>query len=164
MEKRRVILPTKATPFGKDHVFDKAKFGDWNQTGGICVNVRQMAILSNNGPSPWLKRVSEVLGTLGTVHVFTEQMLEAEAETEAEAEDPYEVFLVDASGLQMDLAERVGWLHGRFPETPIIVLTSSPTWRRARAVLQAGAADYMRRSMTDDALLERCRSLLSWPP
>ena len=160
MEKRGVILPTKATPFGKDHVFSKVKSGDWNQTGGICVNAKQMAILSNNGPSPWLKRVSEILGTLGTVRVFTEQMLE----TEAEAEEPYEMFLVDASGLQMELAERVGWLHGRFPEAPIIVLTSSPTWRRARAVLQAGAADYMRRSTPDDELVARCRSLMNWHP
>ncbi|GJM42531.1 MAG: hypothetical protein DHS20C20_28130 [Ardenticatenaceae bacterium] len=79
------------------------------------------------------------------------------------SEEPYDLYLLDASGLQMELAERVSWLHGRFPKTPIVVLTSSPTWRRARAVLQAGASDYMRRSMTDEKLLQRCRSLMHSP-
>ena len=79
------------------------------------------------------------------------------------AEEPDEFFdllVVDASGLQIELGERVGWLHGRFPDVPIIVLTNSPTWRRARAVLQAGASDYLRRSVNDETLLSRCRSLL----
>jgi DNA-binding response OmpR family regulator len=92
--------------------------------------------------------------------VFAESLL-------VDEEEPVELFdlmVVDASGLQIELAERVAWLHGRFPQVPIVVLTSSPTWRRARAVLQAGAADYMRRSIEDELLLNRCRSLLLCPP
>ncbi|MCC6603044.1 MAG: response regulator transcription factor [Anaerolineae bacterium] len=102
--------------------------------------------------------MTEVLGSLGTVSVF------AECAFSEELDRWFDLLLVDASGLQMELAERVGWLHGRFPTVPIVVLTSSPTWRRARAVLQAGASDYMRRSMEDDILLERCRSLFAWSP
>ena len=101
--------------------------------------------------------MTEVLGSLGRLIVFSETMFEDEVN------EPFAMLVVDASGLQMELAERVAWLHGRFPEVPIVVLTSSPTWRRARAVLQAGAADYMRRSTEDNVLLNRCRSLLQCP-
>jgi len=122
------------------------------------VNSKQIGILSNNTQSPWLKRLEEVLGELGEITICSESMLVEEPD------ENYDLIVVDASGLKMVLAERVAWLHGRFPEVPIIVLTSSPTWRRARAVLQAGAADYMRRSMDDVMLLARCRSLLASPP
>lgn len=119
---------------------------------------KQVGILSNNLQSPWLKQLTEVLAVLGELTICAEDMLH---ETPDEA---YDLILVDASGLQMELAERVAWLNGRFPNVPIIVLTSSPTWRRARDVLQAGAADYMRRSFNDVQLLARCRFLLGCPP
>lgn len=95
--------------------------------------------------------------------VYAEDVLERDS-GESGGTDMMDMLVVDASGLQMELAERVAWLHGRFPKVPIVVLTSSPTWRRAKAVLQAGAADYMPRSMEDNTLLERCRALLLCPP
>ncbi|MAT96513.1 MAG: hypothetical protein CL608_05165 [Anaerolineaceae bacterium] len=130
------------------------------QIGDIVVTKKQIAILSNNEHSPWLRHLTEVLGSLGQLIVYGEDMFE---EDSGESLD-IDMLLVDASGLKMELAERVAWLHGRFPQVPIVVLTSSPTWRRARAVLQAGAADYMRRSLEDERLLARCRSLLHCPP
>lgn len=124
------------------------------------MNQKRIALISNNDASPWLKRIAKGLETLGKLTILTECGLGVLGE----AEEPYDMFLLDASGLQMELAERVAGLHGRFPQIPIVVLTSSPTWRRARAVLQAGASDYMRRSMEIETVLERCRSLMSWPP
>jgi len=124
------------------------------------VTNKQIAILSNNEHSPWLKHMTEVLGSLGKIIIYTEDVF---AEDSGELCD-IDMLVVDASGLQMELAERIACLNGRFPKVPIVVLTSSPTWRRARAVLQAGAADYMRRSMSDDMLLARCRALLNCPP
>ncbi len=121
---------------------------------------KQIAVLSNNERSPWLKQLTEVLGTLGITTVFTEDMFAIDEGLK----ESFNLLVVDASGLQMELAERVCWLHGRFSEVPIVVLTSSPTWRRAKAVLQAGAADYMPRSIDNDTLLARCRSQLHCPP
>ena len=122
------------------------------------MNKKQIGILSNNIHSPWLKQLTEVLGELGALTICAESMLDEEPD------EAYDLIVVDASGLIMELAERVTWLNGRFPNVPIIVLTSSPTWRRARDVLQAGAADYMRRSFNDDKLLARCRFLMNCPP
>ncbi|VAW40641.1 hypothetical protein MNBD_CHLOROFLEXI01-3504, partial [hydrothermal vent metagenome] len=119
---------------------------------------KQIGILTNNAQSPWLKQLANVLGVLGELTICAESMLDEEPD------EDYDLIIVDASGLKMDLAERVVWLNGRFPKAPIIVLTSSPTWRRARDVLQAGAADYMRRSFDDDRLLARCRSLMNCLP
>jgi len=133
------------------------------QTGDMVVINKRIAILSNNEHSPWLKHTTEVLGSLGQLTVYAEDVLAKDSE-ESGGINMMDMMVVDASGLQMELAERVAWLHGRFPKVPIVVLTSSPTWRRARAVLQAGAADYMRRSMEDDMLLARCRVLLDCPP
>ena len=119
---------------------------------------KRIAILSNNGHSPWLKRLARLLGDLGEIEILTE------CAWDTAPVSVLDLIVVDTSGLQMELAERVAWLHGRFPESPIVVLTSSPTWRRARAVLQAGAADYMRRSLEDQLLLKRCRLLMEWQP
>lgn len=149
------------TLFGINHIGEKETLlANFIQTGGTNVNQKQIVILSNNASSPWVQQTSVVMEKLGQVSVLADcglDMLE-------ERDEPYDLFLLDASGLQMELAAYVAWLHGRFPQTPIVVLTSSPTWRRARAVLQAGASDYMRRSMSDEQLLQRCRSLLNWPP
>jgi len=119
------------------------------------VERKQIGILTNNAQSPWLKQLANVLGVLGELTICAESMLDEEPD------EDYDLIIVDASGLKMDLAERVAWLNGRFSNAPIIVLTSSPTWRRARDVLQAGAADYMRRSFDDDRLLARCRTLMN---
>ncbi len=119
---------------------------------------KQIGILTNNIHSPWLKQLTGVLAVLGELTICAESMLDEEPD------EDYDLVVVDASGLQMEVAERVAWLSGRFPNVPIIVLTSSPTWRRARNVLQAGAADYMRRSFDDEQLLARCRFLLDYPP
>lgn len=159
-----MILPTlnRKPLFGKYH--GRIEVGNVDlstafiNTGVKIVDSKSIGVLSNNDQSPWLKHLTEVLGSLGTVSVFSECAFSEELDRW------FDLLLVDASGLQMELAERVGWLHGRFPTVPIVVLTSSPTWRRARAVLQAGASDYMRRSMEDDILLERCRSLFAWSP
>lgn len=141
----------------------KSDFANLYQIGDFAVNSKRIAILSNNEHSPWLKHMTEVLRSLGRLNVYAEGVF-AEDSGELFNMEMMDMLVVDASGLQMELAERVAWLHGRFPEVPIVVLTSSPTWRRAKAVLQAGAADYMRRSMEDERLLERCRLLLHCPP
>ena len=120
------------------------------------MNRRQIFILSNNELSLWVKHICSVMEKLGSVSILSEDGLDGLETTE----EPYNLILLDASGLKMELAERVAWLNGRFPTSSIVVLTSSPTWRRARAVLQAGASDYVRRSMDDEQLLCRIRSLL----
>lgn len=160
-----MILPfvnNKKPLFGKYHGRNGVVIVDLSsafiKAGGKTVDSKSIGVLSNNDQSPWLKHLTEVLGSLGKLIIYSECAISEELNRQLD------LLVVDASGLQMELAERVGWLHGRFPSVPIVVLTSSPTWRRARAVLQAGASDYMRRSMEDDMLLERCRSLLSWPP
>lgn len=163
-EKEGVILPMLNTKpsLGKYHGRIGVGIVDLStvfiNTGVKIVDSKSIGVLSNNDQSPWLKRLAEVLGSLGTVTIFSEGAFSEDVGRR------FDLLVVDTSGLQMELAERVGWLHGRFPTVPIVVLTSSPTWRRARAVLQAGASDYMRRSMEDDMLLERCRSLIAWSP
>lgn len=152
--------PITKTSFGKYHsrirVFIVALSNAFIKTGVNIVDSKSIGVLSNNDQSPWLRHLAEVLGSLGTITICSEHGLPEKPGWQ------FDLLVVDASGLQMELAERVGWIHGRFPQVPIVVLTSSPTWRRARAVLQAGASDYMRRSMEDDMLLERCRSLIVW--
>ena len=92
------------------------------------INNNHIVILSNNERSAWLKLVTRELRSLGTLELRAEIMLEKESSMS------FDMVIVDASGLQMGLAEQIGWLHGRFPGVPIVVLTNSPTWRRARAV------------------------------
>ena len=115
---------------------------------------KKIRILSNNLHSPWLRKMATVLEELGEFAVCSETLLD---------EDPHiicDLIVVDASGLKMRLIERVIWLRCRYPNVPIVVITASPTWRRARDMIQAGASDYISRSMEDGMLLARCRAFL----
>ena len=62
----------------------------------------------------------------------------------------YDVILVDANQPDIDVADVTSALHRRKPRIPILVATMSPTWQRARKILLAGAADYVRKSLDNE--------------
>jgi DNA-binding response OmpR family regulator len=70
----------------------------------------------------------------------------------------YDLLIVDATIENVSLL--IGRLRAQRPAPRIMVVTASPTWRRAREAFQAGAIDYVRKSIDTEELRSAVRSAL----
>ncbi len=102
----------------------------------------------------WGNILSEALRTLGQLDITSEELV-----VEVELND-YDLIIVDAGGI-IDVSTLVASVHQRRPAVPIVVVTSSPTWQRARRVFLAGAADYIRKSLDPNTLLRTFQEVIS---
>lgn len=120
-----------------------------------AINLR-ILLVENSGADYWRKLVSQASAELADVDVTNLQdylrMLEAE---------PYDYVILDATldGLN-DLIRSV--LHINVGAR-VLVITTSPTWQRAREAFRAGATDYVYR-MADRKLMTTLRDTLQQGP
>ncbi|MCI0395744.1 MAG: hypothetical protein L0332_10800 [Chloroflexi bacterium] len=115
-----------------------------------------LIFISDEPASSWFHTASEALLSLGKLRFLP--AIEAPRKIFGQKCD---LFIIDASTTKEDIAMLVGQLHCAQQETPIIVVTTSPTWRRARAVFLAGAADYIPRTFDKDKILSSCQEALT---
>jgi DNA-binding NtrC family response regulator len=100
----------------------------------------------------WLQAVSDALRPLGELHIAPE------GEAAKRIED-YSLIVVDTPGMHGDVAGLVGELHKARPGVPIVVVTTSPTWQRARQIF-----DYIRKTLDQEHFLAICREILERLP
>lgn len=102
----------------------------------------------------WHEMLKQVLAPLGTLHIGTEERTLSLVQTYA-----YDLLIIDAT-----IVENAPLVVARIlvqqPDARIIVVTASPTWRRAREVFQAGAMDYIRKSLDRREILSAVRVVL----
>lgn len=115
------------------------------------MNLR-ILLVENSGTDYWRKLVLQTLAQLADVDVTDLQgclrLLEAE---------PYDYVILDATlGGLSDLIRSV--LHINVGAR-VLVITTSPTWQRAREAFRAGAADYVYK-MADGKLITTLRDTL----
>ena len=115
----------------------------------------QIIVVSNKSQSEWLFAVTKALESLGNVRIMSEN----DALEQITASSPALV-ITDASAIEENLAAYVSQLHNSQPDLPIIVVTASPTWRRARSLFLAGAADYIRKSFDINKIIAICKEAL----
>ncbi|HRQ41063.1 MAG TPA: hypothetical protein PLD25_24365 [Chloroflexota bacterium] len=112
---------------------------------------KRLFILTKNEASPWVTAVAEAVYGLSDVFVFGEDDIWSVLDT-----TPPDLLLLDASGFAQDVVKLVEQLHQQQCEMPIIVASTSPTWQHARAVLLAGASDYIRHSFDAAQIRQTC--------
>jgi DNA-binding NtrC family response regulator len=113
----------------------------------ICMPVNVL-LIGAEPESDWVKLFSKLMHSRGSLEIASEE--EAPRLTEGKA---YDLLIVDAVGCKDEVA-MVELLHKKRPEVPVFVVTSSPTWERARLVLLAGAVDYKQKTMDADSILD----------
>lgn len=74
----------------------------------------------------------------------------------------YKAIFVDASATD-DFSLLTSRIRGQQPDARILVITAAPTWKRARDAFQAGATDYMRKTLSKDDLFEALQAALAKP-
>lgn len=104
----------------------------------------------------WRERLRAALAPLGTLEVVEvgnamNQIKEADG-----------LVIVDATFVDKVDAV-VSNLRTERPDSRIVVMTASPTWQRARAAFEAGAIDYLPKTMEEGELVDTFRQILKKP-
>jgi DNA-binding response OmpR family regulator len=76
------------------------------------------------------------------------------------AERAYDLIILDysAEGVALQTLRELRQLR---PDTPVLVVSASPTWQQAREVFAAGGIDYVPKSLNAKALRELMEEILS---
>lgn len=105
--------------------------------------------------SYWKAALAEALTPLGTLY-------SAPAAEGVPAEEPDGLIIIDAAA-PVKVEQLIAKLRAERPARRIVVMTASPTWQRARAAFEAGAVDYLPKTMPPAELLDTIRQLLARP-
>ncbi len=115
-------------------------------------------LLLNGLDDGFLKELlTKVIKPYGSLSVAS-----AEAGVPSEVEEPDGLIIIDATVVEW-AEQLVAQLRLERPERRIVVLTASPTWQRARAVFEAGAMDYLPKTLSIEELDEAFQKALRKP-
>jgi predicted nucleotide-binding protein len=98
-------------------------------------------IVTTQANAKWIKTMDQAARSLGLLEVKISSPKSARIEAEHT-----KMIVIDAIAVK-DVILFVSDLHMLFPKIPILVATLSPTWRRAREIIEAGAKDYISKSI-----------------
>ena len=115
-------------------------------------------LIGQNTETRWPLVLQRALSPLGKLHIVPE-----EEAVQATIRGHYDVIIIDAGAVR-DPALLASHLRAQRPRTRIVIATASPTWQRARKALQAGAADYIRKSLDEKELYSKVQVVLNVPP
>jgi len=107
-----------------------------------------MVVIGSKQDSLWHSTLREAFAPLGAVDIIA-----MEDVCVKELSGRYEIVAVDAAHVK-NVEELVSRLRRARPEQRIVVMTASPTWQRARAAFEAGAADYLPKKLSKAELFK----------
>ncbi len=99
-------------------------------------------LLLSDPDSSWLGSVVLAMAPLGDL-----QIVPVERAMDLVHQQPWRMIIVDAAYVD-NAPQQVARIRALCPGARIVVATASPTWRQAREAFQAGATDYIRKSLS----------------
>jgi DNA-binding response OmpR family regulator len=101
---------------------------------------KRFLLINGTGDCAWHQALSDAVAPLGELctTVYKEAM-------QTMMNSHYDLIIVDSLAVE-NVSQFVSTIRARWPETRVVVVTASPTWRRARAAFDAGASDYIRKT------------------
>jgi len=114
----------------------------------------QFLLISEQPGLVWLNTLDKALHPIGDLETLSvkEALLKV-------SERSYDLVILDTRDMD-DPGEWVTRLREKNPGLRIMVVTGSPTWRRARQAMQAGAVDYISKSLDREYLRTRVEAAL----
>jgi ActR/RegA family two-component response regulator len=113
----------------------------------------RMVLLGTTNDNEWNKALKEALEPLGGIEVLQANRLGA-----GEPRSKYKVVALDAT--YVDNIERcVSQLRSEQPDRRIVVLTAAPNWQSARAAFEAGAIDYLPKTLDQSEIRRAFKEL-----
>lgn len=104
----------------------------------------------------WLNMLKGALGSLGSLQITSE-----EETMDLVLQEDYGIIIVDASVIK-NVSSLISRIRRQQPGAKIVVVTASPTWRRAKAAFRAGANDYLPKSMNTEEFRSAFENILGF--
>ena len=114
-------------------------------------------LIANDEESLALQNIYKALASLGKVEI-----LPYEKAVQQIMITSYDMVIVDATLLDSEMT-LISKIKTQQPHTFVLVLSASPTWRRARDLLKSGA-DYISKSLCEKDYLIAFTEILNRPP
>lgn len=114
-------------------------------------------LVSDRGKSAWSAMLGQTLAPLGSLRVVTKS-----ESLEEILRRRHDLIIIDAAAVEQP-AELVAHLCGRCLRLRILVIAITPTWQECRAVLRAGAIDYVPRPVSQEESLLKIKEALNVP-
>ena len=115
---------------------------------------KKFLLVADRPDAAWLAALERGLQPLGTLSA---------ARPEEASDSPLvadcDVVIVDALAVR-DAEEVVAPLHAAAPSVPVVIVTNSPTPQLAKKFFQAGATDYIRKSLDPETITETFSDIL----
>ena len=102
---------------------------------------RQLLLIGVSHNDPWRQVIEEASAFLGNL----QSSQEVDVFRLIHQQD-YVLIVIDAAKVE-DVFLLISSIRAQRPEARVVVVTTSPTWRRAREAFRAGATDYIRKSL-----------------
>ena len=116
---------------------------------------KKILLLDGRDASYWLKALDKAVSALdGTLEIVNA------SSTQPISWRDYDLIILDA-GVFQDLPSTIFQIRLQEPEARIVVFSPAPTWKEAREVILAGAADYSRKSLDREHILSTIRKNLT---
>jgi DNA-binding NtrC family response regulator len=112
-------------------------------------------LVSIQKESVWVDNIVNSLTDFGKVKILSPRQA-----IQSLSKSKYNIVIIDA-GSTDDERLFISRVRNKQPQTRVVVITASPTWRRAREVFQLGALDYISKAMSEQELLSTFKNILS---
>ena len=119
---------------------------------------KDFLLISKTEDSTWLSVVAAALAPFGPLDIAP-----LKKALDLIQQQPRQMIIVDAAEVD-DASGLVAQIRAVRPGARVVVATASPTWRRAREAFQAGATDYIRKSLSIGQLQEALSDALEKTP
>lgn len=116
---------------------------------------KNLLLIGSLPNSLWVKALRKGLESVADLEVVTDG-----GARERMAENVYDLLILDYSAAGIAL-QTLRELRLSRPDTPILVVSASPTWQEAREVFASGGIDYVPKSLDTKALRELMEEILS---
>jgi DNA-binding NtrC family response regulator len=114
----------------------------------------QFLLLQGDKDIYWSAFLANVIAPLGSLNVAN-----ADEWTAIGQEEPDGLIIVDTTHIER-FEQLVARIYAENPSRRIVVMTASPTWKRARAAFESGAIDYLPKTLPADELRATFEELL----
>lgn len=121
-----------------------------------------MVLLGTTKENHWNDMLKKALEPLGGFDVMTQAQLAG-----GKLDSKYKIVALDTTYVD-NVEHFVSQLRNEQPDRRIVVFTAAPTWQGARAAFEAGATDYLPKTLGQSELLKALREvnrkrLPPWP-
>ena len=115
-------------------------------------------LISEKEDSSWLSVVAAALAPFGRLQIAPSKQALDLIQQQAQR-----MVILDAADVE-DPSTLIAHIRTIRPGSCVVVATASPTWRRARDAFQAGATDYIRKSLSTEELRQAFVEALNKTP